>query len=271
MRTSRFIMAILAGMLALIVLFPFAYALMASFFAPADFATSPAPFLPSQWRWGNYTRVLTQGWFPTYIMNSLVTGLLSTTIRSLVAFLAAYAFSHFRFRFSKAAYLAIVLTLFIPGDLLLSGNYQLIQDLHLLDSYIGIISTSLLGASQIIMLTAFMRSIPTSIHESALMDGTGDWDYSFHILVPLSRAVISTFLLQGFVSMFNSYLWPLIVTNSPAKRTVQIGITMLGYAESLDLGPVFAAIIIVFIPFLITFIAMRKRIMEALRQGYMNT
>ena len=69
--------------------------------------------------------------------------------------------------------------------------------------------------------------------------------------------------------MFNSYLWPLLVTNSPSMRTVQVGITMLGYAESLDYGPVFAAIILIFIPFLLLFIFMRKRIMKALRQGCM--
>ena len=119
------------------------------------------------------------------------------------------------------------------------------------------------------MLRQFFLSIPSSVRDSAMMDGAGDGRYILSILIPVSKAVISTFFLQGFVSMYNSYLWPLLVTNSPSMRTVQIGITMLGYAESLNYGPIFAAIIVVFIPFLAAFIIMHKRIMTALRQGYM--
>ena len=101
------------------------------------------------------------------------------------------------------------------------------------------------------------------------MDGAGDFCYIIRILVPVSRAILSTFLLQSFVAMFNSYLWPLLVTNRPDMRTIQIGITMLGYAESLNYGPVFAAITVILIPFVIAFILMRKRIMSALSRGYM--
>ena len=163
----------------------------------------------------------------------------------------------------------LALTLFIPGDLLLSGNYLTIQRLGLLDSWLGIISTSLVPASQILMLRQFFLSIPSSIRDSAAMDGASDRRYIISILIPISRAVISTLLLQSFVAMFNSYLWPLLVTNRTDMRTVQIGITMLGYAESLDYGPIFAAIVIVLIPFLAVFILMHRRIMASLRQGYM--
>ena len=144
-----------------------------------------------------------------------------------------------------------------------------IQKLGLLDTYAGIISTSLLPASQILMLRQYFRSIPGSIRDSAMMDGCSDERYILSILLPISRALVSTFLLQGFVGMFNSYLWPLLVTNSPSMRTVQIGITMLGYAESLDYGPVFAAIVVVTVPFVVAFILMRRRIMAALSRGYM--
>ena len=220
---------------------------------------------------GNLTDAVTwtNRYFPTYVVNSVLTGLMSTSIRMVVAFLASYAFSHFRFKGDSACLAFIILTLFIPSDLLLSGNYMTIQKLGLLDTYAGIISTSLLPASQILMLRQYFRSIPGSIRDSAMMDGCSDERYILSILLPISRALVSTFLLQGFVGMFNSYLWPLLVTNSPSMRTVQIGITMLGYAESLDYGPVFAAIVVVTVPFVVAFILMRRRIMAALSRGYM--
>lgn len=269
MRTRSAFRIMATVVLALIVLFPFLYALLASFFAASDFATSPARFIPEVWNVSNYSRIAANRYFPTYVVNSVLTGLMSTSIRMVVAFLASYAFSHFRFKGDSACLAFIILTLFIPSDLLLSGNYMTIQKLGLLDTYAGIISTSLLPASQILMLRQYFRSIPGSIRDSAMMDGCSDERYILSILLPISRALVSTFLLQGFVGMFNSYLWPLLVTNSPSMRTVQIGITMLGYAESLDYGPVFAAIVVVTVPFVVAFILMRRRIMAALSRGYM--
>ena len=251
MRTRSAFRIMATVVLALIVLFPFLYALLASFFAASDFATSPARFIPEVWKVSNYSRIAANRYFPTYVVNSVLTGLMSTSIRMVVAFLASYAFSHFRFKGDSACLAFIILTLFIPSDLLLSGNYMTIQKLGLLDTYAGIISTSLLPASQILMLRQYFRSIPGSIRDSAMMDGCSDERYILSILLPISRALVSTFLLQGFVGMFNSYLWPLLVTNSPSMRTVQIGITMLGYAESLDYGPVFAAIVVVTVPFVV--------------------
>ena len=216
MRTRSAFRIMATAALAIIILFPFLYALLASFFAASDFATSPARFIPEIWKTSNYSRIAANRYFPTYVVNSVLTGLMSTTIRMVVAFLASYAFSHFRFKGDSACLAFIILTLFIPSDLLLSGNYMTIQKLGLLDTYAGIISTSLLPASQILMLRQYFRSIPGSIRDSAMMDGCSDERYILSILLPISRALVSTFLLQGFVGMFNSYLWPLLVTNSPS-------------------------------------------------------
>lgn len=269
MRIRRAPVLILTCLLASVILFPFIYAFLASFFTAGDFSTIPAPLLPSSWSLRNYTAIASNRYFPAYVANSVITGLLSAVVRMVLSVLSAYAFSFFRFKGRRILLSLILLTLFIPSDLLLSGNYMTIQHLGLLDSYLGIISTSLLPASQILMLRQYYCSIPSSIHDSALMDGCGDGRFIISILIPLSRAVAGAFFLQSFTSMFNSYLWPLLVTNRPSMRTVQIGITMLGYAESLNYGPVFAAIVTVFIPFLIVFILMRRHLMAVLKQGYM--
>lgn len=262
---------ILLALLMLTVLFPFLYAFSASFFSAADFTTYPARLFPSSFRVANYTKVLKHRYFLTYVMNSAITGGLGTVLRITVAYLAAFAFSHFRFRGSSFLFSFLVLTMFIPSDLLLAQNYITIQRLGLLDTYLGIISTSLLGAGQIFMLRQFMKTVPPEIHESAVLDGCGDFAYMKNILLPLSKAVIVTLSLQSFVGIFNAYLWPLLVTNKPRMRTVQVGITTLGFSESLNHGPTMAAIIILFIPFAILLMVFRKSIMKALEKGYLYT
>ena len=269
MKGIKLLSTALIILLSLVVLFPFFYALLGSFFSASDFASTPAKLWPTTFKVSNYLKVLTHRYFLTYIFNSLLTGVLGSFIRIIIGVLAAYAFAYLRFPFSRFIFAFIVATLFIPSDLLLIQNYITIQKLGLIDTYLGIISTSLLPAAQILMLRQFFLSVPSSLHDSAVMDGAGDYTFISKILLPLSKAVVSSLLLQSFVTIFNSYLWPLLVTNKPRMRTVQVGITMLGYAESLNYGPIFAAIVIVFVPFLIIFILMRKRIMKALTRGYM--
>lgn len=253
----------------LIMFFPFFYAISASFFSAADFTTYPAKILPSKLNFSNYLKVFNHKYFTTYLVNSIITGFSGTLLRLIIAFLSSYAFSHYKFKGKDFLFSILVLTLFIPSDLLLVENYITIQRLKLTDTYLGIISTSLLGASQIFILRQFMLTIPKDIFESALLDGASDRKYIFSILLPLSKAILVTLSLQSFVNIFNSYLWPLLVTNKPKMRTVQVGITMLGFSESLSYGPTLAAIILLFIPFTILFIIFKKSILKALERGYL--
>lgn len=269
MRGKGILRSLLTIVMVVIVIFPFCYALSGSFFSPGDFTSSPAHLLPSSLRWENYLKVFTHRYFARYVVNSLITAVLGSAIRMVIAILAAYAFAFFRFRGSRLLLGFLLGTMFIPSDLLLVQNYITVQKLGLLDTYLGIISTSLLPTAHILMLRQFFLSIPSSIHDSARMDGLDDGRFITALLLPLSKAVISSLLLQSFVNIFNNYLWPLLVTNRPAMRTVQVGITMLGFAESLNYGPIFAAITLIMIPFLILFILMRRMIMRALSRGYM--
>ena len=260
---------ILLILMMVIVLFPFLYALSASFFSASEFLTYPAKLFPSKLSFSNFIKVLNHKYFTRYIINSLYTGLLGTFLRLAISFSAAFAFTHYRFKYREALFSFLVLTLFIPSDLLLVENYITIQRLHLLDTYIGIISTGLFGASQIFILRQFMKTIPQDIHESALLDSASDYKYILLILLPLSKAMLVTLALQSFVNIFNSYLWPLLVTNTPKMRTIQVGITMLGFSESLNYGPTIAAIILLFIPFALLFVIFKKSIMKALEKGYL--
>lgn len=261
---------ILTIFLALIVLFPFYYAIIGSFFTASDFATSPARLFPSSLTLANYEKVATHRYFASYVVNSLITGLLGAIIRLVVSYLAAYAFAYFKFKLSKALLFFLLGSMFIPSDLLLVENYITIQKAGLLDSYLGIISTSLLSAAHILMLYQYFCSVPQELHDTASIDGCTDFSYSIRILIPLSLSVLSSLFLQSFVNIFNSYLWPLLVTNKQRMRTVQVGITMLGYSESLNWGPTFAAIVVILIPFTLLFILMRKHVMEAISKGYMH-
>ena len=254
-------------LIAILILLPFVYSLSLSFFEAKDFFSNPVKIFPSSFSFANYIKVLSHQYFTTYFINSLLTSFFAVFLRLVVAIYASYAFSFYRFKYSKAIFYFILISVLVPSDLLLLQNYLTVEKLNLLDSYMGIIITSVLSQSVILMLFHYFTSIPISIYESARLDGANDRTFIYYILLPLSKSVIAIMALHSFINIFNSYLWPLLVTNKTSMRTVQVGITMLGYLESINYGPIFSAIILVCLPFVVFFIIFKSKIVEYISKG----
>lgn len=110
-------------------------------------------------------------------------------------------------------------------------------------------------------------SVPKDMREAARIDGYGDFRYLTTVLIPICKPVITTLFVQGFITMWNAYLWPLIVTaSSPEMRTIMVGITKLNSWEDENYWLVLAGVCISLIPSLILFIIMRRN----LRKGGMD-
>ena len=264
---TRIIRLFLTVLLAAVVLFPLVYALSASFFTPLDFTDSYAHMLPSAPTLRNYALALSHRHFPRYLLNSVITAALTAVLRIAVTVPAAFALTHFRFRGRKAVSIMLLSTLFIPSDAILYENYATIASLGLLDTYAAIILPSIFSASSALILAGAMSALDKDVYDAARIDGAGCIRYMTRILVPLSGAYIAAILIQTAISSFNSYLWPLLVTNRDSMRTVQVGLTMLGFAEQGERGAEFASVMIVTVPFLFVLAAGRKTIMKALSGG----
>lgn len=251
-----------ATLLGCIVVFPIFWSFMASFFPIGDFSAWPPRLVPTQIEWSNYARAIQESMLLRFMVNSLVTALGGTIIRMTVAILAAFAAAFLTFRGRDFLFMLILSTMLLPSDALLIENYLTVQRLGLLDTWFGIVSIYLLAPTQIFMLRQFFKTIPHEYREAAAIDGCGNIRFLTRIVMPMARPVVLVLALQSFTGIWNAYLWPLLVTNTPRMRTVQVGITMLGFSESLDFGPTFAAISLVTIPVVLAFIFLRKRIVN---------
>ena len=261
---SKVFRTVLLTLLAALIAFPVLYAFSASFFSVLDFTDSYAHILPSSLSLHNYALALSHRHFPRYILNSVITSTMISLLRLAVSVPAAFALSHLSFRGKRVIFGIIISTLFIPSDAILYENYSTIASMHLLDTYAAIVLPSVFSAASVFMLYGAFVSGERDIYDAARIDGAGDIRYMASILTPMSTPFAVTILIQSFITSFNSYLWPLIVTNKDSMRTVQIGLTMLGFAEEGERGAEFAAVMIVTIPFLALIAAGRKAIMKAL-------
>ncbi len=259
---------IVALALAAVVLFPVFYGLCGAFKSPAEFAAWPPAVLPRSFGYTeNFRRVFEQAPMMRYFANSLAVAMLSTSVRLLLAVLAAYAFVFYDFPGHKLLFFLMLGTMMLPADTLVITNYQTVTRMGLLDTYLGMSIVSFVGASQMFMLRQTFLTSPKAMREAALIDGCGDLHFIFSILVPAVYPLLLMLFLQSFLAQWNAYLWPLLVTNRVEMRTVQVGLTMLTTFESTNYETILAGVAIVMAPTALLFIVLRGFATRAMNDG----
>jgi sn-glycerol 3-phosphate transport system permease protein len=267
-QTENIAVQLLALVVGFVIVFPIVYGIFGAFKSPAEFSAYPPTFLPQSFAYfENFQNAFAQVPFLRFALNSFLVGVLASTLRLSFAALAAYAFVFYEFRLKKILFFLVLATMMLPGDTLLITNYLTITRLGLLDTYLGMAITSFVGAAQMFMLRQNFKTLPRSLKEAGEMDGCGDIRFLLAILLPISKPVLLTLYVQSFVTVWNAYLWPLLVTNTTKMRTVQVGITMITSFEETNYYLVLAGVALTLIPSFILFIFLRRSITRGMTAG----
>jgi sn-glycerol 3-phosphate transport system permease protein len=255
-------------LLGLVIIFPIIYAVCTAFKVRTELTLFPPRVLPKSFFYlHNFKAVFTMAPLMRFMLNSLIVSAMGCVLRIIFATLAAYAFAYYRFRGKTLLFMAVLGTMMLPADTLVVTNYLTVTRLNLLDNYLGMCITSLVGATQMFMLRQNFRTIPKSFRDAAFIDGCGDFQYLFYIVIPISSPVILTLMVQSFITFWNAYLWPLLVTNRREMRTVQIGIAMLTNPLDTNFTLVLAAVSLLLIPSLILFSLLRLAMVKGISAG----
>jgi sn-glycerol 3-phosphate transport system permease protein len=251
-----------------VIVFPVLYAICAAFKTQAELSVFPPRVLPESFRhFGNFRDVFATAPMLRFLLNSLIVSGMGCLLKLAFAVLAAYAFVFFNFRGRKILFTLILATMMFPADTLVVTNYLSVTRLHLLDNYLGLVVTSLVGVSQMFMLRQNFKTIPKSYRDVAMIAGCGDLQYLAYIVAPLASPVILTLLVQSFITFWNAYLWPLLVTNKVSMRTVQIGVAMLTDPLNTNYPLVLAGVAIILLPSFVIFVLLRKMIVMTMGSG----
>ncbi len=156
----------------------------------------------------------------------------------------------------------------IPGQVALIPNYVILKHLRWINTYQGIVIPHVSSVFGAFLLRQYFLSIPESLYDAAEIDGLGHGRTLLYIALPLSRPVLGTLILYLFISKWNSYLWPLIVTNTQNMRTLPVGLAMVRDAEY-SIGPehLMAASLFVLVPVLIIYFIAQKQLIEGIAAG----
>ena len=253
---------------AAIIGFPFYFMISTSLKTVAEVYSVPMVVFPKDLQWNNFVEVWNMLPFGRFALNSVIYTCSITVGEFFMGLTAGYAFARLRFPKRDAIFFAVLLTLMIPGQITLIPNFILLHKLRWVNTYQGLIVPQLSSAFTTFMLREYFLSLPDELFDAAKIDGAGYLRQMWQVALPMSRAIVTTLLLLAFVAHWNAYLWPLIVTNSRAMRTLPIGVqeirAMLDFAEW---QLIMAGATIVVLPLVVIFLFGQKQFIEGAVQG----
>ncbi len=249
------------------VLFPLYYAVVISLAADNDVSQYPPPLYPTGIHLENFPRALDMAPLPRYLLNSVVQSGIVTFSHLMLGSLAAYAFAFIPFRGKQFVFLVFLSTMMIPWEATLIPNYLTIGRLHWKDTFQGLAAPFLATAFGTFLLRQFFMSIPKDLQDAATIDGCGHLRFLSTIVIPLARPALGTLAVYSFLQTYNQYTWPLLITNKPEMRTVQIGLALLQDEERFMWNVVMAGVVMILIPTFVLFIAGNRQLIRGLTAG----
>lgn len=253
--------------MAIITLFPFVYMISSSLMTFQEATSIPPTLVPASPQFQNYAQALKIAPFNKYFLNTIFVTGINTLGTIFTTLLAAFAINFMDFRFKKTLQMFFIALLMIPFEVVIFTNYNTIAKLGLLNTYAALILPFMASVFYIFYLKEYMTSIPQAYYKAAKVDGCGDFEFIRKILFPLSKSALFTIGLLNFISGWNSFLWPILVTNSKEMRMISNGLSSFTTEAGTQVHLLMAASTITILPILILYLIFRKQIIKGVSRS----
>ena len=227
----------------------------------------PPILLPDTPQWSNYAEALRTAPFGLYFRNSILVAGLGTLLTLILTVLAAYAFTIYEFRGKTVFFFLCLATMMVPSELLIIQNFITISRLHWVNTFQGMIVPTLASGFYIYMMREYFMQVPSVLYRAAKVDGCGDLRYLLRVMIPMNKNAIATIGILTFISQWNSFIWPLMVSKDDAHRVMAIGLLHFRDAVSSQVNLQMAGATIVLLPMLLFYLAFHKQIIEGVSRG----
>ena len=248
---------------------PFFWMFTTAFKSDVEVGLFPPVWFPEQWLFGNFIEVWNAAPFGQFYINSIITTFSGLILEVIIGALSAYAFARIEFPHRDTLFMVVLATMMIPGEMALIPNFITLRNLNWINTYQGIVIPYVSSAFGCFLLRQAFLGLSQDFFDAAKIDGAGHLRIFTSIALALVRPVVATFALFLFISKWNAYLWPLIVTNTMDMRTLPIGLVMVRDAEGTLLGwqHLMAASLMVLAPILVVFFIAQKQLIEGIARG----
>ena len=221
-------------------------------------------WIPRTITFENFKKAWIQGKFGLAYRNSIIVATLVTIGQVFTSALAAYAFARLTWKGRDKLFVGYLGTMMIPFVVIMIPNYVLLQQFGLIDSLAGLILPMMFSAYGTFMLRQFFLGIPRSLEEAAVIDGASKLSIFFKIILPLSKAALSTLVTFTFIFVWNDFMWPLIVISSTKWKTLPLMLDHFQGQYSSQYALIMAGSLIVLLPVLLIYIVNQKFITKGI-------
>jgi raffinose/stachyose/melibiose transport system permease protein len=224
--------------------------------------------LPSEWYFGNYTEVLLKG-IVRYFRNSVIVLIISLAILLFITACASYPLSRMKFKLRSAIYGLIIACMSIPIHVTLIPVFKMSTSLKLYDKLWALIGPNVAFAIpvSVYILTTFMSTIPKEIEESAEIDGCGKFRNFFSIILPLSKAGLSTLAIYNGTAIWNEFSFANTLTQSKSAQTLPLAISAFQGEHSMNIPMIMSVLVLTVLPMIILFIVLQDKLVKGMMAG----
>jgi len=256
--------AVLIG--AAIMVAPLVWTILLSLKSNASLVGDSAAALSGPYTLENYQAIFGNALTTRWLINSAIVSVGTTIGVLILCSLAGYGFARLEFPFRKTLFVLVLAGLAIPSEAVVLPRHQLFAQLHLHNSYPGLILPGLVAPFGVFFMTQYFRAIPKEYDEAALLDGASRLSIFWNVLLPLTIPAQSTLAVFTFLASWNDYWWPLISATRSDMYTLTVGLaaSQMNYAQTSGLGFLMAQAVFASIPIFIVYLVFQKQIVRAM-------
>ncbi|MCD6245554.1 carbohydrate ABC transporter permease [candidate division WOR-3 bacterium] len=260
---SKFVIYLLLVLGAVIMIVPFYWMITTAVKTPAESIKFPPTLWPSHFVWSNFAKAWKEANFGRYILNTLFIAFTTLVGVLFSSILGAYAFAKLQFKGRDILFISMLGIMMIPMPVYIVPGYLVLMKLGWIDTFYALIIPWTVSVFNIFLLRQHFKSIPNELYEAAVLDGCNHWQFLWKILVPLSKPMLVTISIFSLIGSWNSFIWPLVVTNSDKIRPIQVGLAYFMQEQSTNYVLLSAASTISVIPLILLFFLAQKQIISS--------
>ena len=269
-RTLRTVTYVGLTLWALMVLFPFYWMLLTSIKSSGAYNAEFTPrFYTAAPTLQNYVDAFTTVPLGRYFLNTIIFTVATTGLMMIVIIPAAFAFARLEFKGKQIAFTLFLSLMMIPSELVVITNYVTITNLHLRNTFTGLILPSVTSVFYIYLLKENFEQIPDELYRAAQVDGTRDYEYLLRVMIPIAKPTLVTITILKVIECWNSYVWPRLITTKTEYYLVSNGIQVIretGFGRD-NIPAMMAAVVAVSVPLIVLFLIFHKKIMAGVSRG----
>lgn len=252
---------------AVIMVGPFIWMVITSLKTLGESTHVPPVIFPKEWKWSNYTDVMTTMPFVKFYWNTIITTIAKTIGQLLFCSMAAYAFARIQFPGRNLLFILFLSVLMVPGQAFLIPQYLIMSKLGWLNTLQALVLPGMFSAFGTFLLRQFFMTLPKELEEAAKIDGCNHFQIYWRIMLPLAKPGLIALAIFTILWSWNDLLWPLIVNSSPDMMPLSAGLASLQGQHGTNYPVLMAGALLASWPMIIIFVLLQRHFVEGIALG----